>query len=157
MNLSDINFDEIKPEAFEPIPNGRYEVEIVASEQKLTKKAEASGNAKDGTMLSLRLRITEGKFENRNVFCNLNIFNRSEVAQKIGRQRLAEILEALGLSTVGDSTELHNRPIVAQLKTKKGTDGYDDREEVVRFLESQKADDSVWNDGGDDQSEVVPF
>ncbi len=152
MNLSDINFDEIKPEAFEPIPNGRYEVEIVSSEQKLTKKAEASGNAQDGTMLCLRLKITCGKFKGRNVFNNLNIFNASEVAQRIGRQRLGEILDALGLTTVNESSELHGRPLVAQLKTKKGGDGYSDREEVVRYAPSKKPADPIWDEpaGGDD-------
>ncbi len=155
----DFNINEVDLE-YKPIPDGKYVAEIVATESKLTKKAIASGNSLDGTMLCLQIKIITGKHENRRVFCNINYHNSNEVAQKIGRQRLGEILQAFDLSSVTDSSELLERPLGIQLKTKKGDGTYRDREEVVRFFAAappQPAPDPIWDEPAGEVDDSTPF
>ncbi len=134
-NLSDV---EVSPSSYDLIPNGDYKACIVDSEQKLTKKAQASGNPADGTMLVLRYQILEGPHAGRQVFQNVNFMNASEQAQSIGRQQLAAVFGACGKTAVGDSSELHDVPLTISLTIKAGTNGYEDRNEVKKVKKARQ-------------------
>ena len=102
---------------FAPLPEGWYSATIVKAEVKQTK-------AGTGAYIALRLDITGPTHQGRVVFSNLNINNPSPKAQEIGLQQLNQIMGALGLREVEDSTQLIGGTLQAKLaiKTEEGRD-----------------------------------
>lgn len=84
---------------FSPIPAGEYLVEIKSAEIKDTK-------AKTGQYINVRFDIIEGKYAKRVLFAIINIKNPSEVAEKIGRAQLGEIMRANNIATLQDTDQL---------------------------------------------------
>ena len=84
---------------FSPIPAGEYTVEIKSAEIKQTK----AGN---GSYIDARMDVTEGKHAKRVLFANINIKNPSEVAEKIGRAQLGEIMRANNIAALQATDQL---------------------------------------------------
>ena len=84
---------------FSPIPAGEYLVEIKSAEIKTTK----AGN---GQYINCRFDVIEGQFAKRVLFAIINIKNQSEVAEKIGRAQLGEIMRANNIATLQDTDQL---------------------------------------------------
>jgi hypothetical protein len=122
------NPDEVEPrDDFSPVPEGTYAVEIVESSVEDNKK-------NTGRAAKFTLKITEGEFAERRIWCNINFRHDSEKAQKIGQQQLAELCAACGHRGPLDDTELlHGIPFKVRLKIRK-QEGYDPQNEVSRFL-----------------------
>ena len=108
----DLNgFDASRVEPNEPrgaVPKGDYQVIITGSEKAATK----SGN---GHLLNLELQIVEGEFRGRKLFDRLNLWNPSEVAQRIAQGTLSAICRAVNVLTPRSSEELHNRQLTASV------------------------------------------
>lgn len=113
------NPDEFPSDDFDPIPDGWYPAQIIDSEIKDT----ASG----GQMLKLSGEITDGDFSGRLFWDNLNIVNRSEVAQRIASQRLGKYCAAVGLGPIDDTEDLHNIPFMVKLVIEPGEGQYRDK------------------------------
>lgn len=82
----------------------------------LTGQMKETAN-KTGQILVLTFQNNEGKFDEY-----LNIFNSSEIAQRIGRQALAKICECAGLSgnfTLKDMPKLFGHYIDVDVKIEK--------------------------------------
>lgn len=94
------------------IPEGVYKAIIVNSEMKQTKTG--------GQMLVFKYVITEGQYANTEFYDRLNIINNNATAVQIAYKTLARISEACGLSkTPSDSNQLHNVPLMIEVKTRK--------------------------------------
>jgi len=116
-NLEGFNAEEVEPsEGFSAIPGGDYQVIITDSKMKPTK----NGN---GKYLELKMQILNGQHQNRVLFDRLNLVNQSEVAVQIAKGTLSAICRAVNVLTPKDSSELHNKPLTATVKTKKDQDG----------------------------------
>ena len=104
------NVEEHEQESsFEVLPKGIYEALITASEVKNTK-------AGTGKYLQVEFTIFEEEYAGRKVFCNLNISNESEKAQKIGLGQLSALCKACGKTgIVDDSSELHDLPVMIKV------------------------------------------
>jgi len=89
---------------FKPIPAGKYLAAIDASEMKKTKDG-------DGTYLKLTFKILAGECKGRQVFCNLNLQNRSQQAVEIAKGQLSAICHAVDVLKLQDSQQLHGKPI----------------------------------------------
>jgi hypothetical protein len=113
------NPDEFPSDDFDPVPDGWYPAQIIDSEIKDT----ASG----GQMLKLSGEITDGDFTGRLFWDNLNIVNRSEVAQRIASQRLGKYCAAVGLGPIDDTEDLHNIPFMVKLVIEPGEGQYRDK------------------------------
>lgn len=128
--MADLNgFDarEVEPSVgFEPIPAGKYPVIIVESETKPTK----SGT---GDYLELKLQIQGGQFDGRLLFDRLNLNNPNEKAVQIARASLSAICRAVGVLTPHDSSELHNKTLIAIVKLRKREDTGDMSNEVKGY------------------------
>lgn len=81
------------------LPAGEYAVKIDKAELKTT-------NSGDGQYIKLQLRVTGPTHVNACVFTNLNIVNRNETAERIGKQQLRSIMEAINLQTITDTDQL---------------------------------------------------
>ena len=116
MDLSKYNID-VENESqearnFDPLPDGQYEVIISRSEMRDTK-------AGDGEMLVLTFEVIEGDYEGRLLWENINLVNKSDVAERIGRSQLASICKAVGVMNPQDSADLHDKPLVITVRRDK--------------------------------------
>lgn len=89
-------------DGFEIIPPGWYPVVIIESEVK-------DNSAETGKLLELKLEVQNSS--RSTLIDRLNVVHESEVAQRIGRAKLAKIAESIGhKAAVKDSSILHGRP-----------------------------------------------
>ncbi|MFA5291915.1 MAG: DUF669 domain-containing protein [Phycisphaerae bacterium] len=134
--MANLNFNANNVEAatdFDPIPAGKYSAVIVDSEMKAAK----NGN---GSYLELKFQIIEGEYKNRLLWARLSLENQNDTTVKIAKSQLAAICQAIGVMVPKDSAELHNMPMIINVKVKKRSDngelaneikGYSKRETSV--------------------------
>ena len=109
---------------FDPLPPGAYAAEIIESDVKETK-------AGTGQLVALTLKVTEGPFEGRQLWTNINFRNQNETAQKIGQQQLAELCLACGIrGPLEDTEHLHGAPLRVTVRMQKNDAT---RNEVTKF------------------------
>jgi len=84
---------------FKPLPAGWYSATINKASLEPTKDGT-------GQKISMRYDITGPTHQGRVVFGNLNIKNKSEKAESIGRAQLGELMRALGLAKLTDTDQL---------------------------------------------------
>jgi len=120
------NAEEVEPSNFDPLPEGKYQVVVSASEMKPTKD-------QNGAYLELELTVIDGPYSNRKVWARLNLDNPSAAAVKIARQQLSALCRAVGVLTITDSSELHNRPLMIYVVCKPRSDGTGLQNEVKGF------------------------
>lgn len=109
MALLDFDATKVDPATeFKPLPEGDYKVAIVKSENKPTK----SGN---GSYLQCTLQVLDGEHKGRQLFERLNLANSNDQAVEIAKKTLSAICHAVGVLQPKDSSELHNRPLVAKV------------------------------------------
>ena len=132
----DIGFtaDEL-PESrgdYEPLPEGWYSAEIGDAEIRVTK---------DGTGQYIRCRynITGPTKAGRVVFGNLNIMNKSQKAEEIGRQQLGELMRSVGIGRIEDTDQLIGCPLQIKLSIRPAENGYAAQNEVRGFRASEGA------------------
>jgi hypothetical protein len=115
-NLNGFNAHDVEPNSsFDPIPADKYLAAITASAMKPTK----TGN---GSYLELTFSILEGEYQGRTLWARLNLNNPNSTAVKIARGELSAICRAVGVMQPRDSVELHNLPLVINVKLKKRSD-----------------------------------
>ncbi len=120
---------QVEPrDSLEPVPPGVYLAEVVESDVVATKNGA-------GQRITLTLRITEGPCEGRQIWDGINFQHASEVAQRIGQQQLAELCAAVGMrGPLEDTQDLHGIPIRIKVKMSKPQEGYDQKNEVSRYM-----------------------
>ena len=104
----DVNSVDTSRGDFEPLPAGDYEVVITNSELRRNK-------AGTGTFVAMTYQVVSGKYANRLIFDNINIHNASAKAQEIGRQSLAKIGKAVGVTKITDTANLHSLPFMVKV------------------------------------------
>lgn len=125
MDIFNFNYNiEELPEAkdYSPLPAGDYIVSIESAELRETR---------DGTghYLAMELLILKDKnYEGRKIWDNLNLKNRSEVAERIALSRLREYMAALGLTSLQDPEQLVSGVVIVRTKIK------DDRTNITKVL-----------------------
>ena len=127
--MASIQFDasNIDPTPrFDPIPAGDYPVIITASELKFTKDGS-------GQYLELRLEVQGGEFAGRVLFDRLNLHNSNQQAVEIAQRQLSQICHAIGVLQVSESSQLHNRPLIAMVKVRPARGEYDASNELKGY------------------------
>jgi len=138
-NLNGFNASEVEPAArFEPIPAGKYVALITESELKPTK-------AGTGHYLQLTFQVQDGEYKGRILWSRLNLDNPNATAVQIARSELSAICRAVGVMEPKDSVDLHNLPLVIDVKCRKRADtdeitneigGYTKREAPARIAKA---------------------
>ncbi len=132
--MSLLNFDanEVEPsKGFEPIPAGKYVAVINDSEEKRNK-------AGTGTYLQLEFEIIEGDYAGRKLWVRLNLNNQNPDAVRMARADLSAICHAVNVLKPNDSVELHNIPLVINVRCRKDKNS-DEIVNEVRGYESREA------------------
>lgn len=115
---------------FEPIPAGKYVAVITESEFKPTK-------AGTGSYLQLTFQVTDGPCANRLLWARLNLDNPNATAQKIAQGELSAICRAIGVLAPNDSVELHNLPLVINVRCKKRADTGELTNEIKGYFKKE--------------------
>lgn len=121
-----VSWDQIEDQPdFQLIPPGDYVCEIEASEEKPTKDGT-------GSYFNLKIKITEGQYENRLIFQMLHLGNKSEKCRNFALSTLKKICTAVGMDgkLPKDTSELHGVPFLAYVGIRKGVGSYEDQNEV---------------------------
>lgn len=106
-----ININELPEDTggdFSPLPEGEYDVTIKDAPIALTKDGT-------GQYIKLRLDVTGPTHQGRVIFSNINIRNKSETAERIGRSQLHSIMSACGLVTLEDTDQLIGGSLTVKL------------------------------------------
>ena len=124
MNLSGFDANSVEPTAtYEPIPAGWYKAVFTDSIEKPTK-------AQTGSYLQLTAEIIEGEYQGRKLIERLNLNNPNSTAVEIAQRTLSAICRATGVMTPRDSSDLHDKPFMVQVKVKPGDGNYGPSNEV---------------------------
>lgn len=115
-SLGDLNLKDVKANDFQVIEPGEYPAVITKSEMKPTKDGS-------GQRLNLTLQILSGKYQNRTLFDGLNVKNKSQQAEQIGRSQLKAVCVAVNVPDPKVSEELHNKPLVIKVAVGKDQNG----------------------------------
>lgn len=107
------NTADVPEDSFDPIPPGTYEAMITESEMKATKDGL-------GAYLQLKIVLGKGQYEGRVLFERLNIQNKNETAVDIAYRTLKKICEAIGKTSIKDSSELHNKRFRVEIEVEQG-------------------------------------
>jgi len=144
----EFNADEVEvvDEDFSPLMPGDYPVIVQDSEFRETKK-------EDGNYLFLQLLVINGQGKNRKLFDRLNLDNPNPQAVEISKKQLASLCRAIGKQKITDSRELHDIPVIARVEIRKGSDGYDDSNNIKGYKKYQAPEPS---DGDDVPFLIIP-
>ena len=116
------NAAEIDTTSRDAIPSGTYEAVVTASEMKATKNGLGMG-------INLTFEIvSEGPAKGRKVFVWINYEHPKAEAQRIGREELASLCKAVGVTDLDDTVQLHNLPLLVTI----GLDKNDPTRNVVK-------------------------
>ena len=139
--MSDYDFDvntvkEVDDD-FKPLPPGNYPVSIDYCDVRDTKKM-------NGEMLHLEFLVTEGNWQGRKLFDNLLFKHENPTAVEMGKKKIAALARAIGLEKfkLNESRAFLNKPLAVDIEIKKGTDGYADSNEIVKYMAYQDAPQS---------------
>lgn len=112
------------------IPEGQYQAVAVESEMQDTSKG--------GKMIVTKFVITQGQYQNTELLIRLNVVNASQKAVEIANQEIANIGKALGLTHVGNMVDVHNKPLIIEVKNKKKDDWHDKDGNLVEGKETSE-------------------
>lgn len=120
-NMESLDFDArtTEPAAdrnYEPIPQGDYLVAITKSEMRMTKNGM-------GRRLNLTFEVLEGPHKGRLFWDGLNVDNKNIEAEKIAKAQLSSICRAVDVPTPHDSSELHDKPLMARVAIEPDMNG----------------------------------
>lgn len=120
-----------KPLHFEPIPAGKYRVQVSIPEMTTTRN-------KGMPMLKLKLRVDGGDHDNRALFTQIVLPNEqnSEKANEMGMGKVAALLVACGipLGDSWDTADLQGKFFTAVVHRKTNSETGQDQNEVADFL-----------------------
>lgn len=127
--MAQLNFNaaEIDTTSRDAIPAGVYEAVVTDSEMRATKS---------GTGIGINLAfeiISDGPAKGRKVFSWINYEHPKVEAQRIGREELASLCKAVGVTNLTDTVQLHNLPLMVTV----GIDRNDPTRNVIKKYASR--------------------
>lgn len=131
-DVSEVDVNDIPQGNYDPVPEGEYTLVALEAEEKDTSTG--------GQMIKVKFEIVDGEFNGRYVWQNFNVVNKSEVAQRIGRQQLVAWATSCGKPDCDDTDKLIGKKCRAELKIKPASGQYKAANEIRSF---QFADSSA--------------
>jgi hypothetical protein len=131
-----LNFDASKVETVEndytPLPVGEYKAVITASEV-----CETKSNP-DNKYLKFTFEVIDGKYKGRKLFENLNLWRdgsskKDDITMRIAQSNLAQMCRAVGMTSINNSEELHNKPLVIKVKVTPASADYGEGNAITAY------------------------
>jgi hypothetical protein len=130
-DLQGFDANQVEPSSsFSPVPAGKYLAVITGSEMKGNK-------AGTGSYLQLTFEITDGDLKGRLLWARLNLDNPNSTAVKMARAELSAICRAVGVMSPRDSVDLHDLPMVLEVRCKKRTDTGEITNEIKSYTKKE--------------------
>ena len=113
IDLEDVEVQDVEASGFDTLPEGAYRVMISSADYVDT-------SAGTGKRIPLELTVMSGEYTGRKIFEGLNVENPNDTAQRIGRQRLAELLDGIGIkrNSFKDTDQLEGEVVTAHVTRK---------------------------------------
>ncbi len=127
VDLNGFDADQVPESEFTPLPEGEYVAVISESEQKPTK-------AGDGSYVKLKIEIVDGDYKGRVLFENLNLQNKNDQAVAIAKRALADICLAVDVPRPTNTAQLHNKPMLIQVKCEKRKDNDEIQNRIKKYV-----------------------
>lgn len=129
--VTEQNIQTTNENDFSPIPAGKYSVYI----EDISINETRAGT---GQYLRLKLRVADGQpYANRIIWTYINFQNTNPVAERIGQQKLNQLLLSCGLHVIQDTDELLNRVVLAQVVVREASNGYEASNDVKAFYKKE--------------------
>lgn len=126
-NLRGFDASVVEPtKSLDPLPNGKYVAALIDSEERPTK-------AGTGSFLMLTFEILDGGHKGRRVWARLNLNNPSAKAVEMAQAELSAICRAVGVLSPNDSVDLHNLPMIIDVRCRKRADTGELSNEIVAY------------------------
>ena len=151
--LNGFDANQVEPTtSFDPIPAGKYLAAITESEMKPTKDGS-------GSYLQFTFEVLEGDFRGRKVWDRLCTTHPNPMTVKIARGNLSAICRAVGVLQPRDSAELHNLPLIINVKLKKRSDipGGDELTNEIKGYEARASTSTMSPPQAPVQSSTPPW
>jgi hypothetical protein len=110
----------------DPIPEGTYTL-------KATEAVEKETRNRDGSYIAVTFEVVRGDFAGRKLWSNFNIHNKSDKAQRIGRQQIMSWAAACGKLDADDTDKLVDLPFSADVYIEEARDGYAASNDIRSF------------------------
>jgi len=111
----------------DPVPPGKYAVQIVGSDVKVTKAGTGLG-------ANFEMEVYEGAYRGHKIWAWINIQNQNKQAEEIGQRELSAICHAAGVPTVTDTAELHGRLFCVDVKIEPDDRNGEPRNRIKRYM-----------------------
>ena len=123
---------------YEPIPNGRYLVQVVEGETKETSEGR-------GTGVSIKFQVADGEHQGHTFFQFFNIAHPNETAQRIGQGEFSALCHAVNVLQPKSVEDFKARPFYADVKMegpRKGKDGkeYGPSNKIAKYYRADGSD-----------------
>ena len=125
-DVAEVDMSSVSTGNREPVPAGDYTMKALEAEEKET----SSG----GTMIKAKFEVLKGEHAGRWIWQNFNTVNKSEVAQRIGRQQLVGWANACGKPDCDDTDKLIDKSFMATVGVDPAKGGYAASNKIVAFL-----------------------
>ena len=124
--MAQLNFtsEGVERNNYEPLPAGEYMAMISESSFKHSKGFGGQPDTDKPPYLELGITIIDGDYKGRKVVDRLNLNHTNDLTRKIAKGTMAGILDALAMTTINDSSELHGKPMMVKLTIKPGEGQY---------------------------------
>ena len=115
-----------EPSKYDRIPEGLYKAVIIDSEMKPTK-------AGTGNYLELKFEVIDNQYAGKWIRSRLNLDNPNPKAVEIAQRDLSSICRAVGKSAIGDSEELHHKPMTIKVAIQPANGDYAASNEIKAY------------------------
>lgn len=127
--MAKVDWDQSKVDdaraPMEVLPRGKYPTVITTSTEKPTKNGK-------GKFWEFEFEVVKGDFKGRKLWSRLNVYNDSEVAQRIGREQFKSLAKAAGKESATTTEALHGKYVVCNVSIEKGDRG--DMNRIDQFI-----------------------
>lgn len=127
-NVSDYGSDD---KSYDLLPDGKYEVIVLDAKEKLTKKGDRA--------IEISFQVLSGQYQNRLIWETLNIWNSSETARNIARDRLSQICKACMVPAAGSSDAILGKRLTINLGHRRNEFKGVDENQIKSFSQSASA------------------
>lgn len=128
----------------QPLPAGFYTGVITRAELKDNK---ATAKDPNGKYVEVEFDINSPQeFSNRKFWDKFNIVNSNSTAVKIGKEQLSDLAQSLGISNLGETTDLLGKECSLVLGVKPASGGYEASNNCMKYLPigATQADYDTW-------------
>jgi len=112
---------------YELLPAGWYTAQVTESEIVPLQ----SGN---GDALKLTFDVLSEGYRGRKVWARLNVRHSNAEAERISQQQLRELCDAIGITRITETSQLHQRPVEIRVKIREDKSGkYEPQNEIAGY------------------------